>query len=109
MIQEIELNKEDKKIHQLIQNKAGGCEKTNIYQLVQTTYGVKGIFQTIERMKSDRTHYREIAPFEIVFKIIATIIRNRLQEKAKKVLREYQCSFNRGRSVVDEAFVLNEL
>lgn len=61
--------------------------------------------------KGDRTQgykYGGIAFLQSLYEIVATFLRNRLQDEADKVLGECQCGFRKGTSVIDQIFVLIE-
>lgn len=62
--------------------------------------------------KGDQTNcnnYRGIALLNVTYKVLATCIKNRLNQYADKILGEYQSGFRRGRSVTDQIYVLREI
>lgn len=59
--------------------------------------------------KENCENYRGIALLSVLYKILATCIKNKLVNHAENKLGEYQSGFRRGRSVVDQIYTLKEI
>lgn len=58
---------------------------------------------------SNCENYRGIALMDIVYKIMAVAIKNRVNEVAERKIGQYQCGFRKNRSVIDQVFVLKQI
>ena len=54
-------------------------------------------------------NWREISPFEVVGKVVARMIQNRLQVLAERELPASQCGFKRERGCADMIFTIRQL
>lgn len=57
--------------------------------------------------KGDRTNctnYRGITLLSAVYKVLSTVLQNRLTKVTEHILGEYQCGFRPGRSTIDQIF-----
>lgn len=54
-------------------------------------------------------NYRGIALLDVTYKVLARVIRKRLNERLKGVIGEYQGGFREGRSTTDQIFTLNQI
>ena len=59
--------------------------------------------------RNNRGNYRGISLLNTAYKIYATIIKNKLQPYAEKVILEPQCGFRKGRSCIDAIFTLKQI
>ncbi|KAF2889883.1 hypothetical protein ILUMI_16290 [Ignelater luminosus] len=53
-------------------------------------------------------NYRLIALMDIVYKIMAVAIKNKLNEIVKKEMGQYHCGFRKYRSIIDQIFTLKQ-
>lgn len=61
--------------------------------------------------KGDKTlcdNYRGIALLDTTYKVLASIIKEKLDIYAEKIIGEYQCGFRSNRSVTDQIFILKQ-
>lgn len=54
-------------------------------------------------------NYRGIALLDVVYKILATCIKTKLDEHAENIIEEYQGGFRTNRSVVDQIFTIKQI
>lgn len=54
-------------------------------------------------------NYRGIALLGVVYKILATLIKQRLEDQADKLIGEYQGGFRKDRSTTDQIFTLKQV
>lgn len=59
--------------------------------------------------KQKMENYRPISLLNVVYKIMASITNQRLQEQTEKKIGDYQAGFRKGRSVIDQIFVLSQI
>jgi len=57
---------------------------------------------------TDCSNYRGIALVDVVYKVLATLIKQRLENHAVPCLGEYQGGFRKGRSTTDQVFMLKQ-
>ncbi|KAF2892821.1 hypothetical protein ILUMI_13352 [Ignelater luminosus] len=63
----------------------------------------------IKKERAMRENNRSIALMDIVYKIIAIAIKNKLNEVVEKEIGQYQCGFRKYRSVIDQIFTLKQV
>lgn len=59
--------------------------------------------------RSECRNFRGIALLDITYKVLATIIRNRLSAYANEMIGEYQGGFRKGRSTIDQIFTIKQI
>ena len=62
--------------------------------------------------KGDKTvcsNYRGIALLPVCYKVLALIIKEKLEPYIEKALGEYQCGFRKGRSTMDHIFTIRQM
>ena len=53
-------------------------------------------------------NYRGITLLDVTYKIMATILKKRLDKLSEKIIGDYQCGFRKVRSITDQIFMLNQ-
>ena len=53
--------------------------------------------------------YRGISPLDVVYKILATVIKIKLEAMVEPLMGEYQTGFRKGRGTTDQLFIMKEI
>lgn len=72
-----------------------------------TTAIIKPLFKKGD--KTDCNNYRAIALLDTTYKILASLIKDKLTGYAEKIIGDYQCGFRCNRSVTDQIFTLKQV
>ena len=92
------------------------CEIYEIIQLIWRHEEMPGAWDIGNiipiHKKGDKTvcsNYRGIALLPVCYKVLALIIKEKLEPYIEKALGEYQCGFRKGRSTMDHIFTIRQM
>jgi sorting nexin-29 len=54
-------------------------------------------------------NYRGISPLCVPYKLFTSILRDRLEPLAERIISEYQAGFRKGRSTIEQIFTVKQI